>query len=60
MEAVDYLLVRGVEHLERRHHLPRGERIDLQLAAGQLVHPLGEKAEVVLQASSSPATRTAS
>ena len=44
-----HLLVRGVEDLERRHDLPGGHRLDLELAAGELVDALGEEAEVVLQ-----------
>src|SRR5205823_1649664 len=47
--AVDHLLVRGVENLERGHDLAGGERLDLDLPAGELVDPLGEHLEVVLQ-----------
>ena len=46
--AVEHLLVGGVEHLERRHDLPGGERLDLHRARGQLVDALGEDAQVVL------------
>ena len=40
--AVDHLLAGGVEDLERRHDLAGGERLDLDLPAGELVHALGE------------------
>ena len=40
--AIDHLLVGGVEDFERRHDLAGRERLDLDLAAGQLVDPLGE------------------
>ena len=32
VRAVDHFLVRGVEHLEGRHDLPGGHRVDLELA----------------------------
>ena len=49
MTAIDHLLVGGVEDFERRNDLTGGQRLDLDRAAGQLVHPFGEHPEVVLQ-----------
>jgi hypothetical protein len=47
--AVDHLLVRGIEDLECRHDLASRHRLDLDLAARELVDALGEILEVVLQ-----------
>ena len=47
--AVDHLLVGRVEHLEGRHDLPSGHRLDLDLALRELVDALGGDAEVILQ-----------
>ena len=47
--AIDHLLVGGVEDLERRHDRPARQRIDLELAAGQLVDPVGKELEGVLR-----------
>jgi hypothetical protein len=41
--------VRRVQNLERRHDLPCGHRLDLELAACEFFHGRGEHAEVVLQ-----------
>src|SRR5467141_2905092 len=49
MAAVDYSLVRGIQNLERWHDRTGGERLDLDLPAGELVDALGEHLEVVLQ-----------
>jgi hypothetical protein len=49
MEPVDHLLVGGVEDLEGGHDLPGGHGLHLHLAAADLVHALGEHAEVVLR-----------
>jgi len=47
--AVDDLLVRRVEHFERRHDLAGRHCLDLDGAERELVDALGEDAEVVLQ-----------
>ncbi len=49
VEAIDHLLVCGVEHFERWHDLTGRHRLDLDLTAGELVHALGEEPEVVLE-----------
>src|SRR5258706_12697799 len=46
--AVDYLLVGGIEHFERRHHLPRGHGLDLDRSAGELFDAFGDAPEMVL------------
>ena len=47
VRAVDDLLAGRVEHLERRHDRPRGQGLDLQGAARELVHALGDELEVI-------------
>ncbi len=46
---VDHLLVGRVEDLEGRHDRPTRQGVDLELAAGQLVDPVGEEPEGVLR-----------
>ena len=48
MPAVEHLRA-VIEHLEGRHDLPGGHRVDLDAALGQLVDALGEMLEVLLQ-----------
>src|SRR2546430_416564 len=49
MPAVEHLLVRCIEHLEGRHDLPGGHRVDLHAALRELVQALGEGLEMLLQ-----------
>src|SRR5262245_58639165 len=49
MATIDHLLVGGVQDFKRRHNLAGGERFDLDRAVCQLVRPLGEHLEIVLQ-----------
>src|SRR5918994_2265062 len=49
MRAVENLFVRGVEHFERRHHLPGGHGVDLERAVGNLSYALDEVGEVLVQ-----------
>jgi hypothetical protein len=49
MPAVEDLLVRCIEDLERRHHLAGGKGVDLDAALSELVHALGEDFEVLLE-----------
>jgi hypothetical protein len=49
VRAVEHFLVRGVEHLERRHDLAGGHGVDLELAAGNLADALDEVSEVFVQ-----------
>ena len=49
VRTVDHLLVRGVEHFERRHHLSGRHGVDLQRAIGELADTLDEIGEVLVE-----------